>query len=43
MSMQSICLEDLGGEKEVNPKLQETTLIQQLFGGRLKSKVILLF
>jgi ubiquitin carboxyl-terminal hydrolase 36/42 len=39
MSMQSTCLERLGGEKMVNPKLQETTLIQQLFGGRLKSKV----
>lgn len=39
MSMQSICLEDLGGEREVNPRLQETTLIQQIFGGRLKSKV----
>lgn len=39
MSMQSTCLERLGGEKVVNPKLQETTLIQQLFGGRLKSKV----
>ncbi|KAJ4770029.1 Ubiquitin carboxyl-terminal hydrolase 15 [Rhynchospora pubera] len=40
MSMQSTCLEGLGGEKVVNPKLQETTLIQQIFGGRLKSKVI---
>ncbi|ONK81132.1 uncharacterized protein A4U43_C01F25640 [Asparagus officinalis] len=39
MSMQSICLEGLGGEKEVSPGLQETTLIQQIFGGRLKSKV----
>ncbi|KAJ6793696.1 putative ubiquitin carboxyl-terminal hydrolase 15 [Iris pallida] len=39
MSMQSICLEGVGGEKEVNPRLQETTLIQQIFGGRLKSKV----
>lgn len=40
MSMQSVCLEGLGGEKEVDPWLQETTLIQQIFGGRLKSKVI---
>ncbi|XP_042430177.1 ubiquitin carboxyl-terminal hydrolase 15-like [Zingiber officinale] len=39
MSMQSVCLEGLGGEKEVDPWLQETTLIQQIFGGRLKSKV----
>ncbi|WOL00726.1 ubiquitin carboxyl-terminal hydrolase 15-like [Canna indica] len=39
MSMQSVCLEGLGGENEVDPRLQETTLIQQIFGGRLKSKV----
>ncbi|KAG1335232.1 putative Ubiquitin carboxyl-terminal hydrolase 15 [Cocos nucifera] len=39
MSMQSACLEGFGGEKEVDPKLQETTLVQQIFGGRLKSKV----
>lgn len=39
MSMQSVCLEVFGGEKEVHPKLQETTLIQQIFGGRLRSKV----
>ncbi|KAF3330873.1 ubiquitin carboxyl-terminal hydrolase 15-like protein [Carex littledalei] len=32
--------EFLRGEKVVNPKLQETTLIQQIFGGRLRSKVI---
>uniref|UniRef100_A0A1D1YT64 ubiquitinyl hydrolase 1 n=1 Tax=Anthurium amnicola TaxID=1678845 RepID=A0A1D1YT64_9ARAE len=38
-SMQSICLEGLGGEKEVDTRLQETTLIQQIFGGRLRSKV----
>nr|CAD1842267.1 unnamed protein product [Ananas comosus var. bracteatus] len=29
----------LGGEKELDPRLQETTLIQQIFGGRLRSKV----
>lgn len=39
MSMQSSCLEGLGGEKELDPRLQETTLIQQIFGGRLRSKV----
>ncbi|CAL9748066.1 unnamed protein product [Musa acuminata subsp. burmannicoides] len=39
MQMQSVCLERLGGEKEIDPRLQETTLIQQIFGGRLKSKV----
>ncbi|TVU33240.1 hypothetical protein EJB05_25030 [Eragrostis curvula] len=39
MSMQASCLDGLGGEKHVEPTLQETTLIQQMFGGRLKSKV----
>lgn len=38
-SMQSICLEGLGGEKAVEPRLQETTFIQHIFGGRLRSKV----
>ncbi|XP_026394849.1 ubiquitin carboxyl-terminal hydrolase 15-like isoform X2 [Papaver somniferum] len=38
-SMQSICLEGLGVEKEVDPRLQETTFIQHIFGGRLRSKV----
>ncbi|XP_028191441.1 ubiquitin carboxyl-terminal hydrolase 15-like isoform X2 [Glycine soja] len=38
-SMQSICLEALGGEKKVDPRLQETTFIQHTFGGRLQSKV----
>ncbi|CAK9177268.1 unnamed protein product [Ilex paraguariensis] len=38
-SMQSICLEGLGGENVVDPRLQETTFIQHTFGGRLKSKV----
>ncbi|XP_047341644.1 ubiquitin carboxyl-terminal hydrolase 15-like [Impatiens glandulifera] len=38
-SMQSICLEGVGGEDAVDPKLQETTFIQYAFGGRLKSKV----
>ncbi|KAL7216231.1 hypothetical protein ACSBR1_028225 [Camellia fascicularis] len=39
ISMQSICLEGLGGENMVDPRLQETTFIQHTFGGRLKSKV----
>ncbi|PKA64439.1 Ubiquitin carboxyl-terminal hydrolase 15 [Apostasia shenzhenica] len=39
MSMQAVCLTDLGGENKVDLGLQETTLIQQMFGGRLKSKV----
>lgn len=38
-SMQSICLEGLGGEDVVDPKLQETTFIQHTFGGQLRSKV----
>ncbi|KAH8494149.1 hypothetical protein H0E87_020783 [Populus deltoides] len=38
-SMQSICLEKLGGEDKVDPRLQETTFIQLTFGGRLRSKV----
>lgn len=38
-SMQSICLESLGGENVVDPRLQETTFIQHTFGGRLRSKV----
>jgi len=38
-SMQSICLEGLGGERKVEPRLQETTFIQHTFGGRLQSKV----
>ncbi|XP_062223625.1 ubiquitin C-terminal hydrolase 15-like [Phragmites australis] len=39
MSMQAACLDGLGGEKHVEQSFQETTLIQQMFGGRLKSKV----
>ncbi|CAN8312356.1 unnamed protein product [Cochlearia groenlandica] len=38
-SMQFICLERLGGETKVDPRLQETTLVQHMFGGRLRSKV----
>ncbi|KAK6229172.1 Peptidase C19 [Theobroma cacao] len=38
-SMQSICLERLGGEHKVDPRLQETTFIQHTFGGHLRSKV----
>ncbi|XP_022734243.1 ubiquitin carboxyl-terminal hydrolase 15-like isoform X2 [Durio zibethinus] len=40
-SMQSICLERLGGEHKVDPRLQETTFIQHTFGGRLRSKVFI--
>ncbi|XP_073131404.1 ubiquitin carboxyl-terminal hydrolase 15-like [Henckelia pumila] len=38
-SMQSICLERLGGEKTVDPWLQNTTFVQHTFGGLLRSKV----
>jgi ubiquitin carboxyl-terminal hydrolase 36/42 len=40
MSMQAACLDGLGGEKHVEQSSQETTLIQQMFGGRLRSKVV---
>ncbi|KAL0430040.1 UNVERIFIED_CONTAM: Ubiquitin carboxyl-terminal hydrolase 15 [Sesamum radiatum] len=38
-SMQSICLEGFGGENFVEPRLQDTTFIQHMFGGCLRSKV----
>lgn len=38
-AMQSVCLDEFGGEKAVPPKLQETTLIQHIFGGHLQSEV----
>ncbi|KAL1569860.1 ubiquitin-specific protease ubp15, variant 2 [Salvia divinorum] len=38
-SMQTICLEGFGGEKVVDPRLQDTTFIQHTFGGSLRSKV----
>lgn len=37
--MQSVCLDEFGGEKAVHPGYQETTLIQHIFGGRLRSQV----
>ncbi|XP_028807093.1 ubiquitin carboxyl-terminal hydrolase 18 [Neltuma alba] len=39
-TMQSVCLHEFGGEKVVPPRLQETTLMQHIFGGRLQSQVI---
>ncbi|XP_057799212.1 ubiquitin carboxyl-terminal hydrolase 18-like [Salvia miltiorrhiza] len=39
-TMQSVCLDEFGGEKVVHPSFQETTLIQHIFGGRLRSQVI---
>ncbi|CAK9171624.1 unnamed protein product, partial [Ilex paraguariensis] len=37
-TMQSVCLDEFGGEKAVCPSSQETTLIQHIFGGRLQSQ-----
>ncbi|KFK29759.1 hypothetical protein AALP_AA7G175300 [Arabis alpina] len=37
--MQSVCLDEYGGEKMVPPRSQETTLIQYIFGGLLQSQV----
>ncbi|XVE53488.1 hypothetical protein DITRI_Ditri03aG0007100 [Diplodiscus trichospermus] len=39
-TMQSVCLDEFGGEKAVDRSSQETTLIQHIFGGRLQSQVI---
>ncbi|OMO90597.1 Peptidase C19, ubiquitin carboxyl-terminal hydrolase 2 [Corchorus olitorius] len=39
-TMQSVCLDEFGGEKAVDPSAQETTLIQHIFGGHLQSQVI---
>ncbi|KAM1572762.1 hypothetical protein ACFXTI_042820 [Malus domestica] len=39
-TMQSLCLDEFGGEKAVCPSSQETTLIQHIFGGQLQSQVI---
>jgi len=41
-SMQSICLDEAGGEKVVDPSSQETTLIHHIFGGHLQSQVVLI-
>lgn len=38
-SMQSICLDEVGGEKAVDQRTQETTLIHHIFGGHLQSQV----
>ncbi|EPS72742.1 hypothetical protein M569_02015, partial [Genlisea aurea] len=39
-TMQSVCLDEFGGEKAVQPIYRETTLIQHIFGGRLRSQVV---
>ncbi|KAJ4758160.1 Ubiquitin carboxyl-terminal hydrolase 19 [Rhynchospora pubera] len=38
--MQSACLDEFGGEKNVDLSSQETTIIQHIFGGHLRSQVI---
>lgn len=38
-TMQSICLDEFGGEKALDLSTQETTLIQHIFGGHLQSQV----
>ncbi|KAG8636438.1 ubiquitin carboxyl-terminal hydrolase 18 isoform X2 [Manihot esculenta] len=38
--MQSVCLDEFGGEKAVHPASQETTFIQHVFGGHLQSQVM---
>jgi hypothetical protein len=39
-TMQSVCLDEFGGEKAVDLGSQETTLIQHIFGGHLQSQVM---
>ncbi|XP_028777372.1 ubiquitin carboxyl-terminal hydrolase 18 [Neltuma alba] len=39
-TMQSVCLDEFGGERAVPSNVQETTLIQHIFGGHLQSQVI---
>ncbi|XP_065849558.1 ubiquitin carboxyl-terminal hydrolase 18 [Euphorbia lathyris] len=39
-TMQSVCLDEFGGENAVDLASQETTLIQHVFGGHLQSQVI---
>ncbi|KAF6149080.1 hypothetical protein GIB67_018658 [Kingdonia uniflora] len=38
-TMQSVCLDEFGGEKALHSSSQETTLIQYIFGGHLQSQV----
>lgn len=38
-TMQSVCLDEFGGEKVIPARAQETTLIQHIFGGHLQSQV----
>lgn len=39
-TMQSVCLDEFGGEKAIPSSSQETTLIQHTFGGHLQSQVM---
>ena len=38
-TMQSVCLDEFGGEKALDHQVQESTLIQHIFGGHLQSQV----
>ncbi|XP_054819269.1 ubiquitin carboxyl-terminal hydrolase 18-like [Prosopis cineraria] len=38
-TMQSVCLDEFGGERAVPSNFKETTLIQHIFGGHLQSQV----
>ncbi|KAI3961500.1 hypothetical protein MKX01_001236 [Papaver californicum] len=38
-TMQSVCLDEFGGEKALHSSSLETTLIQHIFGGQLQSQV----
>ncbi|KAK9130209.1 hypothetical protein Sjap_010696 [Stephania japonica] len=38
-TMQSVCLDEFGGEKSLHPTSQVTTLIHYIFGGQLQSQI----
>eukprot|EP00850_Spirogloea_muscicola_P023150 SM000333S12552 [mRNA] locus=s333:44526:48550:+ [translate_table: standard] len=40
-SIQTVCLDEAGGEKAVDPPTAVTTLVHHIFGGRLRSQVVL--
>ena len=42
-SMQSSCLDKVGGEKTADQQIQETSFIQHTFGGHLRSQANTLF
>lgn len=41
--MQSICLDEVGGEKAFDTPTKETTLIHHIFGGYLQSQVQIVY